>query len=67
MLELPDGKPNLFGLGTAPRQFRKKAVELGDRSVWTDTPADKERKAQVRIFYYSSDPIIFFYIFVICF
>ena len=41
MTELPDGKPNLFGLGAGPRQFRKKAVDLGDQSVWTDTPADK--------------------------
>ncbi|KAK7021728.1 GPALPP motifs-containing protein 1, partial [Halocaridina rubra] len=45
MLELPEDKPNFFGLG--PRQFRKKTpMEKGDRSVWTDTPSDKEKKAQ---------------------
>ena len=31
-----------------PRTFRSKAVDCGDRSVWTDTPADKERKRMVR-------------------
>ena len=32
-------------LGLGPRKFRSTYAELGDRSVWTDTPADKERKA----------------------
>ena len=41
---------SLFGFlsGMGPRTFRSKAVELGDRSIWTDTPADKERKRLVR-------------------
>ena len=32
-------------LGLGPRKFRSTYAELGDRSVWTDTPADKEKKA----------------------
>ncbi|KAL5476050.1 hypothetical protein EMCRGX_G025952 [Ephydatia muelleri] len=43
MTELPTNKKS-FGLG--PRKFREAAFEPGDQSVWTDTPADKERKAQ---------------------
>lgn len=34
--------------GIGARKFRTNAVELGDRSVWTDTPADRLRKEQVR-------------------
>lgn len=45
MTELPEDKPNFCGLG--PRQFlRKTPSERGDRSCWTDTPADKARKAK---------------------
>lgn len=48
MLELPEDRKSFCGLEA--RQFRRKApLERGDRSVWTDTPADKERKAQVRV------------------
>ncbi|XP_064085578.1 GPALPP motifs-containing protein 1-like isoform X2 [Macrobrachium nipponense] len=48
MLELPEDKPNFCGL--APRQFLKKAPqEKGDRSVWTDTPDDKRRKAEAEM------------------
>lgn len=32
--------------GLGPRKFRARAVEVGDQSVWTDTPADKARKVQ---------------------
>lgn len=46
MLELPPEFSKNFGLG--PRTFRSKAVDLGDRSVWTDTPADAERKMKER-------------------
>ncbi|XP_071478268.1 GPALPP motifs-containing protein 1-like [Diadema antillarum] len=46
MTELPGYSTN-FGLG--PRSFRKTArPDGGDRSVWTDTPADKARKAKER-------------------
>ncbi|XP_029458769.1 GPALPP motifs-containing protein 1 isoform X2 [Rhinatrema bivittatum] len=46
MTELP---PELKGFGLGPRTFKKKTDEKsGDRSVWTDTPADKERKAKER-------------------
>lgn len=34
--------------GIGARKFRTTAVDLGDRSVWTDTPADRLRKEQVR-------------------
>jgi len=45
MLELPDAKAKSFGLG--PRTFsRKGKTELGDRSVWTETPEDKARRAR---------------------
>lgn len=44
MTELPADLSKNFGLG--PRKFRNRAVELGDQSVWTDTPADKARKSK---------------------
>lgn len=44
MTELPPDLSKNFGLG--PRKFRSRAIELGDQSVWTDTPADKARKAK---------------------
>ena len=45
MMELPGYGKN-FGLG--PRTFRKRNMpDMSDRSEWTDTPADKERKARV--------------------
>ena len=34
-------------IGIGPRKFRTTASDLGDRSVWTDTPADRHRKDQV--------------------
>ena len=34
----------LYFVGLGPRKFRSRAVELGDQSVWTDTPADRARK-----------------------
>ena len=49
--------------GMGPRTFRSKAVELGDRSVWTDTPADKERKRMVCVLHdkmKSLQPAFFF-------
>nr|CAD7405583.1 unnamed protein product [Timema poppensis] len=43
MLELPPDRATEFGLG--PRQFRKKEkLDPGDKSVWTDTPADRLNK-----------------------
>ena len=45
MMELPE-YGTTFGLG--PRQFRKRDLpDAGDRSVWTDTPADRARKEKV--------------------
>lgn len=44
MTELPPDLSKNFGLG--PRKFRARAVEVGDQSVWTDTPADKARKSR---------------------
>ncbi|PIO25744.1 hypothetical protein AB205_0197260 [Aquarana catesbeiana] len=44
MTELP---PELTNFGLGPRTFKRKANEKsGDRSEWTDTPAERERKAQ---------------------
>lgn len=44
MTELPAEMKD-FGLG--PRTFKRRAEDKsGDRSVWTDTPADRERKAR---------------------
>ncbi|KAM9319395.1 GPALPP motifs-containing protein 1 [Gastrophryne carolinensis] len=44
MTELP---PELTSFGLGPRTFKRRANEAsGDRSEWTDTPADKERKAR---------------------
>uniref|UniRef100_A0A8B9ZVT1 GPALPP motifs-containing protein 1 n=1 Tax=Anas zonorhyncha TaxID=75864 RepID=A0A8B9ZVT1_9AVES len=46
MTELP---PELKNFGFGPRTFKRKADDKsGDRSVWTDTPADRERKAKER-------------------
>ncbi|XP_060850870.1 GPALPP motifs-containing protein 1 [Rhopalosiphum padi] len=45
MLELPPEKAANLGLGA--RQFRKReAPDMSNRSEWTDTPSDKERKVQ---------------------
>ncbi|XP_072049568.1 uncharacterized protein [Amphiura filiformis] len=47
MTELPGYYSKNFGLG--PRTFRKRDVpDAGDRSGWTDTPADKARKEKER-------------------
>ncbi|KAL9698606.1 hypothetical protein quinque_002047 [Culex quinquefasciatus] len=44
MLELPDIR-KVPDMGLGARQFRtREKPEIGDRSVWTDTPSDKERK-----------------------
>ena len=40
-MELPPGF-RIAGVGA--RKFKTKDSDLGDRSVWTDTPADRERK-----------------------
>lgn len=43
MLELPPEKATSLGLG--PRTFRaREGPDMGDRSCWTDTPADKLQK-----------------------
>ena len=33
--------------GLGARKFKTSYVDTGDRSVWTDTPQDREKKAQV--------------------
>ncbi|XP_005409137.1 PREDICTED: GPALPP motifs-containing protein 1 isoform X2 [Chinchilla lanigera] len=44
MTELP---PEMKDFGLGPRTFKRRAEDKsGDRSVWTDTPADRERKAK---------------------
>uniref|UniRef100_A0A8C3CUS0 GPALPP motifs-containing protein 1 n=1 Tax=Cairina moschata TaxID=8855 RepID=A0A8C3CUS0_CAIMO len=46
MTELP---PGLKSFGFGPRTVRRGADDkLGVGSIWTDTPADRERKAKVR-------------------
>ncbi|NWT51979.1 GPAM1 protein, partial [Erythrocercus mccallii] len=46
MTELP---PELKSFGFGPRTFKRRTDDKsGDRSVWTDTPADRERKAKER-------------------
>lgn len=48
MTELP---PEMKDFGLGPRTFKRRADDKsGDRSVWTDTPADREKKAKVRGF-----------------
>ncbi|XP_075237972.1 GPALPP motifs-containing protein 1 [Lycorma delicatula] len=43
MVELPPERAKSLGLG--PRSFRmKEGPDMSDRSDWTDTPADRERK-----------------------
>ncbi|XP_019740190.1 GPALPP motifs-containing protein 1 isoform X1 [Hippocampus comes] len=47
MTELP---PELQHIGVGARTFKKRSgPEKGDRSIWTDTPADTERKARERL------------------
>lgn len=44
MLELPDIR-KVADMGLGARQFRtREKLEIGDRTVWTDTPSDRERK-----------------------
>uniref|UniRef100_A0A8I3NEF8 GPALPP motifs-containing protein 1 n=1 Tax=Canis lupus familiaris TaxID=9615 RepID=A0A8I3NEF8_CANLF len=44
MTELP---PEMKDFGLGPRTFKRRAGDKsGDRSVWTDTPADREKKAK---------------------
>lgn len=44
MIELPDVKAANLGLGA--RQFRtKERPDFSDRSSWTDTPKERERKS----------------------
>lgn len=44
MTELP---PEMKDFGLGPRAFKRRTDDKsGDRSIWTDTPADKERKAK---------------------
>uniref|UniRef100_A0A8B9IF96 GPALPP motifs-containing protein 1 n=1 Tax=Anser cygnoides TaxID=8845 RepID=A0A8B9IF96_ANSCY len=41
-------RPELKSFGFRPRTFKRRADDKsGDRSVWTDTPADRERKAKI--------------------
>ena len=45
MTELP---PELQHIGLGARTFKKRSgPENKDRSIWTDTPADRERKDRV--------------------
>ncbi|KAG7222323.1 hypothetical protein INR49_016365 [Caranx melampygus] len=47
MTELP---PELQHIGLGARTFKKRSgPENKDRSIWTDTPADRERKAKERL------------------
>ncbi|XP_026020824.1 GPALPP motifs-containing protein 1 isoform X2 [Astatotilapia calliptera] len=47
MTELP---PELQHIGLGARTFKKRSgPENADRSIWTDTPADRERKARERL------------------
>jgi len=48
MLELPEEKANRFGLLPTARQFSRKGVEERgkDRSIWTDTPEEKQKKKE---------------------
>ncbi len=43
MTELP---PEIKPSGIGARKFRTTTFDPGDRSVWTDTPADRERRAR---------------------
>ncbi|XP_007526671.1 GPALPP motifs-containing protein 1 [Erinaceus europaeus] len=44
MTELP---PEMKDFGLGPRAFKRRADDKSaDRSIWTDTPADRERKAK---------------------
>lgn len=48
MLELPSAKAKSFGLGA--RTFSRKGItQVGDRSAWTDTPENREKRARGEI------------------
>ena len=51
MTELPPEMGASFGLTS--RTFRKNAAQTGDRSCWTDTPANKEKKERVNSHIYN--------------
>ncbi|MBN3295041.1 GPAM1 protein, partial [Amia calva] len=56
MIELP---PVLQHIGLGARTFKKRAgPESKDRSLWTDTPADKERKIMVLAENYKKEEIV---------
>ncbi|XP_001606446.1 GPALPP motifs-containing protein 1 [Nasonia vitripennis] len=45
MTELPPAHAVALGLGSIPRKFKtSEGPDLSDRSMWTDTPADRLRK-----------------------
>uniref|UniRef100_A0A240PP30 Uncharacterized protein n=1 Tax=Anopheles atroparvus TaxID=41427 RepID=A0A240PP30_ANOAO len=57
MLELPDIR-KVSDMGLGARQFRtREKPEIGDRSVWTDTPADRERKKNTGEVVRSAKPV----------
>lgn len=48
MLELPPTQAVALGLG--PRKFKtREGPDMSDRSMWTDTPADRLRKQQEKV------------------
>ena len=48
MTELPDCLGQNIGLQARTFKVRS-GPDLSDRSAWTDTPADRERKMKVRV------------------
>ena len=48
MLELPTSHADALGLG--PRKFKtREGPDMSDRSIWTDTPADRLRKQREKV------------------
>lgn len=50
MTELPPAHAVALGLGSIPRKFKtSEGPDLSDRSMWTDTPADRLRKEKEKV------------------
>lgn len=53
MTELPPAHAVALGLGSIPRKFKtSEGPDLSDRSMWTDTPADRLRKEKEKVYVY---------------
>ena len=52
MVELPPAHAVALGLGSINRKFKtSEGPDMSDRTMWTDTPADRLRKEKEKVIY----------------